>query len=228
MSSNPEDIAPGRLLAIGDVHGCSRALDRLLWEVAPRENDIIVFLGDYIDRGPDSRGVIDRVIALSLTHNVVPLRGNHEIMILAARTRRDFARDWLNCGGIETLESYHGQTTRDIPASHWTFLERTCRDYFETEHFIFVHATAEPDLPMDEQSVDALFWNKFQWMEPHQSGKTVICGHTSQKSGLPSNKGFAICIDTWAYGEGWLTCLDCHTGLYWQANQSGEIRDGML
>ncbi|MFN9316551.1 MAG: serine/threonine protein phosphatase, partial [Microcystis sp.] len=69
-----------------------------------------------------------------------------------------------------------------------------------------------------------LFWEKFQYPAAHSSGKTMICGHTSQKSGKPINLGHAICIDTWAYGQGWLSCLDVETGKLWQVNQRGNFR----
>jgi serine/threonine protein phosphatase 1 len=74
-----------RTLAIGDIHGCLAALDDLLAAVAPQPDDLLVFLGDYVDRGPDSRGVLDRLIELCRTHRVVPLRGNHEMMMRYAR-----------------------------------------------------------------------------------------------------------------------------------------------
>jgi serine/threonine protein phosphatase 1 len=73
-----------------------------------------------------------------------------------------------------------------------------------------------------------LYWESFDDPPPHESGKVMVCGHTSQKSGKPRNLGHAVCIDTWACGEGWLTCLDAESGRYWQANQRGETRRGWL
>jgi serine/threonine protein phosphatase 1 len=69
-----------------------------------------------------------------------------------------------------------------------------------------------------------LYWESFDNPPPHASGKIMICGHTSQKSGRPRGLGHAVCIDTWAYGQGWLTCLDVGSGKYWQADQQGETR----
>jgi serine/threonine protein phosphatase 1 len=217
----------GRILAIGDIHGCSRALDGVLEMVAPTEQDHLIFLGDYVDRGPDSRGVIERLCGLSLTHKIVPLMGNHEVMMLSARRDISWARDWLRVGGLETLDSYGAQTTNDIPESHWNFLN-ACLPYYETDTHIFVHAGADPEWDMEDQTDDNLYWVKFHQVAPHKSWKTIICGHTAQKTGIPLDKGFAICIDTWVYGEGWLTCLDVINRHVWQASQSGARREGEL
>ncbi len=75
-----------------------------------------------------------------------------------------------------------------------------------------------------------LYWEKLSAGDsrPHESGKIMICGHTQQRSGKPLNLGHAICLDTWAYGDGWLTCLDVGLGMYWRANQRGETRPGWL
>jgi len=92
----------------------------------------------------------------------------------------------------------------------------------------FVHANYESHRPLSEQPEEMLYWEKFNDPPPHQSGKIMVCGHTPQKSGIPRNIGHAICIDTWAYGNGWLTCLDVGSGKYWQANQRRETRGGQL
>src|SRR5687767_8309241 len=118
-----------RVLAIGDIHGCSGPLDALLEWVAPTPADLVVTLGDYVDRGPDTRGVLDRLIALKRAlPNIVCLRGNHEIMMLAARAGgRGERADWLSVGGLQTLGSYgpapgRSGTLADVPAEHWDFL----------------------------------------------------------------------------------------------------------
>src|SRR5215213_6317702 len=95
-----------RTLAIGDIHGCLTALDTLLGFVQPKPDDRLVFLGDYVDRGPDSKGVLDRVIELHKAGRAVCLRGNHEIMMAAARGGRDDYRFWLRVGGLEAMDSY--------------------------------------------------------------------------------------------------------------------------
>ncbi len=217
-----------RTLAIGDIHGCTRALDTLLAEVAPRPDDLIVTLGDYIDRGPDSRGAIDRLLALHRTHRVVSLRGNHDFMMMESRADSQAEYEWLRCGGRETLASYGSPgTLDDVPPEHWHFLEGL-RDWYETATHFFVHANVYPDMPLDEQPTFMLHWEKIYGARPHESGKIMVCGHTSQRSGKPLNLGHAICIDTWVYGQGWLTCLDVVSGQVWQANQAGKKRTGWL
>src|SRR5262252_5822775 len=95
-----------RIIAIGDVHGCSAALAALIRAIDPTPLDTLVFLGDYIDRGPDSRGVLEQVIALAERCVVVPLLGNHEEMLLAALEGQSELRFWLKFGGMEPVASY--------------------------------------------------------------------------------------------------------------------------
>src|SRR5687768_14207517 len=96
----------GRAIAIGDIHGCHDALRAVLDAVAPSASDTIVVLGDYIDRGPDSRGVLDCLIDLAQGCRVVPLLGDHEQLLLDAIRDRNEAARWFRCGGMETLRSY--------------------------------------------------------------------------------------------------------------------------
>lgn len=216
-----------RIFAIGDVHGCSTALRRLDSELRFRSSDKVIMLGDYVDRGPDSKGVVDYLLELQLRCQLVSLRGNHEIMMLRAREDRTALTEWLGCGGDATLDSYHCQTFADIPDSHWQFLTSTVA-YHETETDFFVHANAYPDYDLADQPDYMLFWEFFGDPSPHHSGRRMICGHTSQKSGVPKDVGHAVCVDTHAFGGGWLTCLETRTGLYWQANQQGQIRANQL
>jgi serine/threonine protein phosphatase 1 len=224
-----------RTLAIGDVHGCPAALDALLAAARPTPDDVLVFLGDYVDRGPDSRGVIDRVLALRRAHRVIALRGNHELMMLRARADRAEYRMWCDVGGLQCLASYGPApgrvgTLADVPAAHWRFLDEECVDYHETDTHIFVHANLAAELPLDEQPELMLFWEFLHPSYPvrHYSGKTMVCGHSSQRSGEVLDLGTAVCIDTFAYGGGWLTGLDVESGRYWQANVSGKVRTGAL
>jgi serine/threonine protein phosphatase 1 len=223
-----------RVLAIGDIHGCLGLLDDLLARVKPADGDLLVTLGDYVDRGPDTKGVLDRLIELKERLNVVCLRGNHEqMMVEAYRGGRSEKKMWLGVGGVQTLGSYgvfpgRSGTLDDVPAAHWDFLETGLVDYHETDRFIFVHATVVCGFPMDEQTPDALFWDFLPPAMRHESGKVVVCGHTNQKSGVPKVIPGAVCIDTHAYGGGWLTCLDVATGRYWQADTLGRKREGEL
>ena len=213
-----------RTLAIGDMHGCFDALAALLEIVGPAREDTLITLGDYIDRGPQSRQVIDRLIELSGVTNLIPLMGNHEIMMLRAREDRSAIPQWLYFGGNATLDSYGDEGFSDIPEAHWQFL-KTCRRYHETAGEFFVHANAFPDTPLDEQPDIMLFWEHLRGAEPHESGRRMICGHTTQRSGLPLNFGHTVCIDTCVHGSGWLSCLDVGANHLWQANQKGETRE---
>jgi serine/threonine protein phosphatase 1 len=229
-----------RILAIGDIHGCSIAFDTLLAAVNLQSDDKIITLGDYVDRGPDSKGAIDRLIALHDAGQLTALRGNHELMMLQARdsttlpkaARRPNKSQWLAKGGTATLASYAkpGKVgkLKDVPEQHWHFIENVCVNWYEIDTHFFVHANASPDLSLAEQPDQMLFWEKFSNPAPHFSGKTMVCGHTSQKSGLPLNFGHAICIDTRVYGKGWLTCLDVTTGRVWQANQVAQHRTAWI
>jgi serine/threonine protein phosphatase 1 len=216
-----------RYLAVGDIHGCSKALTTLAAFVPFQSDDLIVTLGDYVNRGPDTRGVVNWLINFGCEANLIALRGNHEVMMLQARDHAGSYHDWIEAGGNSTLASYSSATSRgsltDVPNEHWKFLVAT-RRYFETESHFFVHANAYPDFEMAEQPDFMLYWEKFDDPAPHCSGKVMVCGHTPQRSGRPRNIGHAVCIDTWAYGGGWLTCLDLATGRYWQANERGETR----
>ena len=183
-------------------------------------------MGDYVDRGPNSAGVLKRILDLSRTHHLTTLKGNHEQMMLAARDSHDKYADWLKNGGDATLRSYAGArgTLRDIPADHWDFLEHHLADYLETDTHIFVHANAHPNLAMPEQPDYMLRWERCDNIVAHESGKVIVCGHTPQKTEHPLNKGFAICLDTNTYGGGPLTCLDVTSGRLWQAEASGRVQ----
>jgi serine/threonine protein phosphatase 1 len=215
---------PARTLAIGDIHGCLTHLDALLESIAPTNDDRLIFLGDYVDRGPDSAGVLKCIIRLSQTYRVTTLMGNHEQMMLAARDSHDKFSDWLLNGGDATLRSYGGVrgALRDVPPEHWDFLEHKLVDYLETDTHIFVHANAYPDQEMSQQPDYMLRWERCDKIAAHQSGKVIVCGHTPQNTGHPMNRGYAICLDTNACRGGPLTCLDAASGRIWQAGANGR------
>ena len=222
-----------RTLAIGDIHGCRKSLESLVTLVDLQSDDRIVFLGDYVDRGPDSRGVIDFIIELSQQISIITLKGNHEIMMLEAREIRKHLNGWLSVGGAETLDSYQTNSFDKIPKDHWSFLNNL-QPYFETDSHLFVHANLYPDCDLCDQPDYMLYWERllknglFNKPAPHYSGKQMICGHTSQKTGVPLNLEHSVCIDTYAYGGGWLTCLDVNSGYYWQTNEKGQQNSEFL
>lgn len=220
-----------RLLAIGDIHGYFTALTALWGAVRPADGDTVVFLGDYVDRGLQSREVLDLLVAEARKANRIFLRGNHEVMMLDALENPFHAQSWRECGGFDTLISYGIGPGPDwaskIPEAHWRFLQATV-PYYETARHIFVHGCLEPHLNLDRQMDDTLYWQTFDQLLPHKSGKKVVCGHTAYEDGNIADVGHGVCIDTAiAYG-GWLSCLDVESGEFWQANEAGKTRNGKL
>ena len=213
-----------RTIAIGDIHGCSQALSRLLGEIRPAADDTIVTLGDYVDRGPDSRGVIDELWNLIEHCELIPLLGNHERMLLDSFNSPDAFDFWWGVGGEETLASYGGSLDQ-IPSHHNVFL-RGLRRYYETDTHFFVHANYAPDLTLEQQPDRLLLWEHIMHTLPprHNSGKIAIVGHTPQGSGEILDMGYLICLDTYCFGGGWLTAMDVDSGQTWQVNQDGELR----
>ncbi len=184
---------------------------------------MLVMLGDYIDRGPDSRGVIERMLQLQHECRLRPLLGNHEVMLLTALEGESEFRFWLRCGGEATLASYGGRLL-DIPDEHVDFI-RSCRPFFETPEFIFVHANYEYDMPLERQPPDTLFWKHLSYGLPprHASGKTAIVGHTPQITGEVLDEGHLLCLDTYCFGTGLLTAMDVETREIWQADRFGRL-----
>jgi serine/threonine protein phosphatase 1 len=217
----------GRLFAIGDIHGCSTALRTLIEAIDPRPEDSIVILGDFIDCGPDSKGVVEQLIALSSRCRLITLLGNHEEMLLNALDSKSESRYWLKLGGKETLKSYspHSTDLEVIPADHVRFI-RGCLNYFETDSHIFVHANYDHERPMSHVSGTRLRWEHLDLirLRPHYSGKTVVVGHTPQENGKELDLGFLVGIDTDCCRGGWLTAVRIDTGDLIQVNQIGKAR----
>lgn len=220
-----------RTIAIGDVHGCAQALESLINTIKPRPADVVVTLGDYVNRGPDSLGVLECLIELECRCTLVPILGNHDEVLLAALAGQPRAfSDLLDMGGGPTLASYGARRIVEadlarIPPDHRAFLAR-CRDYYETDTHIFVHAQYDANLAMEEQSALWLRWESLRdgIPGPHVSGKRAIVGHSSQKSGEVLDVGHLVCIDTYCHGGGWLTALDVDTDELWQVSLHGDSR----
>lgn len=215
-----------RLIAIGDIHGCATALAALLQAIRPTPGDCIVTLGDYINRGPDPKSVLEQLRTLHEQCSLVCLLGNHEEMLLAAiEGGQDDRRFFLTFGGKTTLAAYGVDDVRQIPREHVQFI-KDCRSHYETVRHFFTHAYYEPHVPLDRQPWSSLIWAVLPRVpRPHCSGKTAIVGHTAQESGHILDLGFLKCIDTFCHGGGWLTALEVERGKVWQANQSGAIRE---
>jgi serine/threonine protein phosphatase 1 len=216
---------PHRTIAIGDIHGCAKALARLIEAIQPTSDDTIVPLGDYVDRGPDSREVVNLLIGLVDRCELIPLLGNHERMMLDAIESLEVLEFWLEVGGQETLACYGG-TFDEVPPDHLVFL-RGLHRYYETASHFFLHANYDAELTLDQQPDRLLLWEHVVHTTPlrHASGKTAVVGHTPQGSGEVLDMGHVICIDTYCVGGGWLTALDVESGRIWQANRDGVLRE---
>jgi serine/threonine protein phosphatase 1 len=220
-------MMPARTIVLGDIHGCATALRTILTALDPQLDDLIVTLGDYVDRGTNSRDVLDQLVALVERCRLIPLLGNHEIMLLDSFENPDTYDFWQHCGGDMTLASYDWNL-ENIPTDHLVFL-RHLHPFFETPSHLFVHANYHPELPLAETPEMLLYWEHINQMPiPHRSGKTVIVGHTPQPSGQILNLDFLLCVDTYCFGGGWLTALDVDRGETWQANELGELRTGRI
>ncbi|MGB7346126.1 MAG: metallophosphoesterase family protein [Pirellulaceae bacterium] len=215
-----------RLIAIGDIHGCQVALAALLDVIKPTKRDVVVTLGDYVDRGQDSRGVIDTLIELRNRTQLIPLLGNHEEMMLQVLQQGASHHEWLKHGGVDTLDSYGFDGDLDfLPVEHEEFFE-SLGDYFVADDFFFTHAAYDPDSPFEHQPVDLLRWYPLSDGIParHVSGKTAIVGHTANRDGEILDVGHLICLDTYCYGGGWLTAMDVKSRQLWQVSAEGNLR----
>lgn len=220
----PEGI---RVYAIGDLHGRADLLSQLLAVIdadlyrSSSERAIQVFLGDYVDRGPDSRAVLDILIERSKSHETVCLKGNHELFLLEVLKDPTKLAQWRHYGGLLTLLSYGitpsmNPTTeeqveliealkRAIPSEHLAFLNQlpssfTCGDFF------FAHAGVRPGIPLDKQRDEDLLWIRDEFLNSKNNfGKYVVHGHTPVS--VPDIRPNRINIDTGAYATGNLTLL---------------------
>jgi len=203
----------GRILAIGDIHGCNHRLGLLLDRIGidPRE-DTLIFLGDYLDRGPDARGVIDTLLGLQQScANLICLQGNHESMFLNYYLRGQDEELFLFNSGRSTLDAY-GLTLADVragigyPEHHLNFL-LSLPLFYETEELFFVHAGLRPGIPIDRQSPEDLLWIRSEFIDARWNfGKTIVFGHTPFHE--PLIEKHKIGIDTGAVYGGSLTCIE--------------------
>ena len=144
-----------RTIAIGDIHGCATALDALLTEIQPTQQDTVIGIGDYVDRGMESARTIDVLINLVSKTKFVPLIGNHELMMYhGLYGEKSDLEYWYQHGGNATVASYGGRT-ENIPQHHLAFLSH-CVRFFETDTHFFVHANYEPNVMLAEQPDEAV------------------------------------------------------------------------
>lgn len=225
-----------RLIAVGDIHGQMGKLLGLMELLQPGPEDQFVFLGDYVDRGPDSRGVIDYLIEFKKKFpNAIFIRGNHDQMLLDALVElgkadgqrlRDlsmvFAADaepsdldlLLFNGGRQTLASYRLESfMQGLPTEHVKFLQETVFWWCHDE-FVFVHAAVENGVALEQQDPYFLLWQR--WADPGANGEVHVVGHHPTTNRKPLFEEGRISLDTGAgYGYA-LTACDVFTKEFWQ------------
>lgn len=217
-----------RNVVIGDIHGCNELLKRLLFQIDIQPQDTIITLGDYIDRGPDSHGVVETLIDLQQHCNLISLRGNHEDLLLRS-DEVELQMTWLHNGAGATIDSYvkatlfEGNLTSiyDVVPPHHVQFFKSCKLYHEDDNNIFCHANYDPAIDMHLQSENDLLWKHAKNMSipgPHQSGKKAWVGHTPQKDSTITDLGHISLIDVGSSRSGRLAAVDTISGKTWYAS----------
>jgi serine/threonine protein phosphatase 1 len=222
------------IYAFGDIHGEIFKLKALYSRLDIKKDDMLVFLGDYIDRGKSSFEVIDFLCDLSEEHDCVFIRGNHEAMLRDYMSGRDYEHLFWYNGGMITVDSYseHGYVITEhesyIPDRHMRFFQNLKR-YYETDDYIFVHAGIASG-PLDRLPDDILYWNRAFNQIIYNGPKVVVYGHTPNNKIL--NEKYKICIDTGACYDsmGDLTCVKLPERVFyrqgWTMEDEEHDRDG--
>ena len=196
--------------AIGDIHGMLtrlHALVDLCRKHADGRPSRIVFLGDYIDRGPDSRGVLEFLMQLQSAWigETIFLRGNHEALVLDAIDNRLAERHWLRNGGLDTLKSYGVGMAEELPGRHREWLGALATQYDDGLRF-FVHAGIDPARPLDQQIDNDLLWMREPFLSDERPyDRLIVHGHTPTFSGRPDQRTNRLNLDTGAAYGGPLT-----------------------
>jgi serine/threonine protein phosphatase 1 len=228
MSESSYDLQKAsRIYAIGDIHGRLDLLDQVIGKIdldmkrAPCAQAFTVTLGDYLDRGPNSRGVIDRLLQNPFPTPFIPLKGNHEELFEDFIRNPSIGSQWRHLGGLETLHSYgvpvkllmlgkgFGEAANllqeKVPQAHFEFL-KSLKTSTSSESFFLCHAGVRPGIPLDRQDARDLLWIREEFLNSAMDfGKRVVHGHTP--ADRPEVLANRINIDTGAYMTGRLTCL---------------------
>jgi serine/threonine protein phosphatase 1 len=221
----------GRQFVIGDIHGCARELDVLLEALPLARGDTLAFVGDYIDRGPESAAVIERMIELGTRTDIttVFLKGNHEDMCLDYLGRRGhWGEAWGPNGGGATLRSYGldarapgAEAAAAMPAAHLDFME-ALRPWHIAGTHLLVHAGIRPGRPLEAQDEEDLFWIRDEFIGArHTLPYTVVFGHTPRRNVLV-DLPYKVGIDTGCVYGGRLTALELGERLVFQVPYGGE------
>jgi serine/threonine protein phosphatase 1 len=224
-SVNASAPADTRIYAIGDIHGRADLLSEITARIdddirrRPIAHTVEVYLGDYIDRGPHSRTVIDLLAVRLVANHAVCLRGNHEAVMEGFLQDPAILQYWEPLGGMQTLASYgielHADTDTALdlhrrfldafPRAHELFMQ-CLRNQFSCGDFLFVHAGIRPDIPIEQQDVNDLIWIRNEFLESTRDHERfIVHGHTPVPH--PDIRHNRINIDTGAWRTGTLTCI---------------------
>lgn len=241
--ATPEGV---RIYAVGDIHGRLDLLDDLLAQIdadrarSPAARVVEVYLGDYIDRGPDSRGVIARLVERSLSREAVFLRGNHEHMLARFLEDAEVLADWQHSGAHQTLQSFgirppfradapQREAMRQALLRAMTPTEKAflaaLKLHFTCGDFLFVHAGLRPGIPLEQQDPEDLMMIREEFLLYRGSHDGfVVHGHTPVSR--PETHPGRLNIDTGAFASGCLTCarLDAQGLMFMQGSASGATR----
>ena len=215
-----------KVFAIGDIHGCADELNTLISTLPLDKNSTIIFLGDYIDRGPNSKKVIETIIELGTQYNVIPLMGNHEAMLLEflSDPSSSLAAYFILNGGSATLASYvSGENEYEIPKEHLSFF-KNLKLFYQTENYFFVHAGV-PNVRLskinEKDHRNDLLWIResffkswFQW------GKVIVHGHSPRDQVEITRK--RINLDTGCIFNGMLSAMEVNSRELFQVKSSGH------
>jgi serine/threonine protein phosphatase 1 len=219
----------GRLFAIGDIHGCPDELAVMLKAIKPTKDDTVVFVGDYVDRGPSARDAVEIVIELQKgPAEVVTLKGNHEDMLLSfLGFPGHYGESFLFNGGAATMDSYGiadaelEHTLELLPAEHVKFYRGLSLSYLRPPYF-FVHAGILPARQLEEQDPEDLLWIRQEFIfNPHEAGAIVVFGHTPMR-GVMIDLPYKLGIDTGLVYGGKLTCLEFNEGVIYQCERGAR------
>jgi serine/threonine protein phosphatase 1 len=201
------------LYAIGDIHGMIDKMQSVLSKIPIQKSDTLIFLGDYIDRGPNSKEVIDECILLSKKYKTIFLKGNHEDLFLRSSIDTSAFECWIYNGGMATQKSYKN----GFPKEHYEFL-KTLKLFHKTNKYYFVHAGVNPMFKLEDQDEEDLLWIRDNFLYSDRCyDKLIIHGHSITSK--PEVKPNRIGIDTGSFLPfGKITCLDVYRKKFYFSN----------
>lgn len=200
-----------RTIVITDIHGELGKLNSLLNNLQIRKSDEFIFMGDYIDRGENSKGVIDRVIELGKSHKCIYLKGSHEYAFLHSLKNEDYYKFlFWTYGGVQTAESYGGY--ENIYPTHKNFFDNLL-PYYATDKYFFVHAGIRPNIPLDKQDEKDFYYIREEFYNyPHSLPQKIIFGHTDFPKVLIRDDKIGLDTGCGKYPNAVLTALILENG----------------